>query len=145
MVNPEAPVNTRGSTVCGEPTADGSSCQRTVLDGGQCFMHDEDGPPADHGAPSEALKGNDNAQGHRAPHVALNAFKHGVDAETSTLVMAMGMIHAQHRNGDRLLITPVESDLGETWKVVINMDDLDETRRPGYRHVPVEELAAINL
>ena len=46
-------------TECGEPTPSGP-CQRRLKGGGPCFLHDDDGPPDDHGAP----KGNLNAADH---------------------------------------------------------------------------------
>lgn len=113
------------TSVCGAPTDVDARCQRTVLDGGRCFMHSEDGPPADHGAP----EGNDNARGHRAPHVALNGFKHGADAKLSTLLLSMGMLRVRHRPTDeRLLVAPDGTpDSPTAWQVVVNLSRPERT------------------
>jgi len=48
---------------CGSTdTATGDPCRRVVSDPSeQCFMHNGDGPPDDHGAPPPAMRGNTNA------------------------------------------------------------------------------------
>jgi hypothetical protein len=59
----------------GVPTASGTPCQRRT-DGGPCFMHDESGPPSDHGG----RPGNTNAVGNSgggAPPLNTNAMIHG--------------------------------------------------------------------
>lgn len=45
---------------CGHEKDNGEPCQRRVNGGGPCFLHDEDGPPDDHGG----QKGNLNAATH---------------------------------------------------------------------------------
>lgn len=40
---------------CGEPTGDGTPCKQRVEGGGPCYLHDEDGPPDNHGAPKDNL------------------------------------------------------------------------------------------
>jgi len=127
------------TSVCGAPTDGGSRCRRTVLDGGRCFMHSEGGPPADHGAP----EGNDNARGHRAPHVALNGFKHGADSTLSTLLLSMGMVRARHRpTGDHLLVAPDGApDSPTAWEVVVNLARLE--RNP-LDHVGMDEIELVD-
>lgn len=59
---------------CGEPTDDGSPCERETSDP-PCFLHDEGERPDGHG--SGAPLGNDNAVGAGPPELNTNATKHG--------------------------------------------------------------------
>lgn len=73
---PSTAVGTDLDPICGSTdTGDGSPCQRSVVLGEWCFMHGEDGPPADHGAPED----NQNAVGNSgggAPELNTNAATH---------------------------------------------------------------------
>lgn len=72
----------RDEPICGEPTGDGSPCQRETENGDPCFMHGEDGPPENHGAPEDNDNGEDNAGGGPAEGNT-NAMKHGFHTATA--------------------------------------------------------------
>jgi len=65
---------------CGYPTDDGDGppCQRLVADDDRCFMHSDDGPPADHGAPDGNDFATGNAGGPGAPDGNFHALEFGV-------------------------------------------------------------------
>lgn len=128
------------TSVCGGATGEGDRCKRTVLDGGRCFMHAEAGPPADHGAP----EGNDNATGHRAPHVALNGVRHGLYATLSTQLLSLGMLRVRHRpGGDHLLVAPDgPPDSPTAWQVVVNQSRPEDTDRD---HVAMDEIELLDF
>ena len=69
--------------VCGSTdTRDGSPCQRRVSSpSDRCFIHSDDGPPADHGAPEGNTNGLRNDGG--APPANGNAERHGLYADRS--------------------------------------------------------------
>lgn len=79
----DAPDGDDDAPVCGSTdTRDGSPCQRRVSSvGDRCFIHTDDGPPADHGAP----EGNDNGLRNDggAPPANGNAERHGLYADRS--------------------------------------------------------------
>jgi hypothetical protein len=71
-----------GPTCGSTDTRDGSPCQRAVSSrGDRCFLHDQDGPPADYGAP----EGNTNALRNDGgpPPANGNAERHGLYADRS--------------------------------------------------------------
>jgi hypothetical protein len=73
---------TADGDICGSTdTRDGTPCQRPVSDGDVCFLHDGDGPPADHGAPEGNTNGLRNDGG--APPANGNAERHGLYADRS--------------------------------------------------------------
>jgi len=76
------PDNAGEPSICrSTDTVSGDPCQRTVNGGGRCFMHEDDGPPADHGAP----QGNGNALRNDGgpPPANGNAERHGLYADRS--------------------------------------------------------------
>lgn len=70
-------------SICGSTdTYDGTPCQRPVSAAdGRCFLHDDGGPPADHGAPEGNTNGLRNDGG--APPANGNAERHGLYADRS--------------------------------------------------------------
>lgn len=70
-------------SICGSTdTRGGTPCQRPVSDDDAvCFLHDDGGPPADHGAPIGNTNGLQNDGG--APPANGNAQRHGLYADRS--------------------------------------------------------------